>query len=233
MNLNEILNFCNYICAKEQSGKTFTPLQYNVVLPVINLQLFKNKYAEFETAQKFTDALMPFKVWMGEAGTSPLILDANGYAEIPSDYKHYSSLSFKKVTNQANCSPKIDIRTIAVLNDQEFDYYRQSTLKRPNFKYPVCNFQNGYIRFLPINLQYVDFVYLRTPATPYYAYTIDPVTDEYVYNDSASTQLEWRDEEQLEVINLLLETIGINLREEQLQVYANNRKIEDKINDKA
>jgi hypothetical protein len=237
MDLSELLSFISFICNKEQSGNTMSPSQYNTLLPVANTMLFREKYKYFETSQQFSDALLPFKVWMGKDGVAPLFIDSNGYANIPSDYCHYSSFSYKRVTStntgDASCEPTIDYRQIIVLSDQEYDYYKTCGLKRPNFKYPVCNFQNGMIRFLPVNLQQVDFVYLKNPAKPVYAYTFNTVTDYYDYDVANSVQLEWKEPEVLELANIILSMIGINLRESELFTYAQLRESENKLDNKS
>ena len=42
MNLHEILQFINYVCNKEETGNTLTPIQYNIILKTVNIKLFSN-----------------------------------------------------------------------------------------------------------------------------------------------------------------------------------------------
>jgi hypothetical protein len=241
MDLNKLFSLINYIAAKHQSGKSFTVKEYNDLLPVVNIQKFRDLYPDFEKKQLFTDALTPFKVYLGQESytdatgkvipaKAPLMIDDNGYANVPSDYKHYSAIVYKKITNVDGSVPKISFRKVIPVTDQEFDGYQNSRVKQATSRYPICNFQNGYIRFLPKNLQYVDFVYLKIPATPYYAYTVDNTTDEYIYDEANSIQLEWREDEQLDIANILLQYVGINLSDTLLYQYAQAKTNEDKLN---
>ena len=239
MNLQEILNIVNFFCAKETEGQTMTPVQYNSLLPyavneVYGLYILK----DWDTEQRFTDASMPFKVYMGQreftdltgntiSAIPPLMIDANGYANIPSDYKRYSSLRFKETTNSATCGVQIKDRDVLVLTDQEYDAYLNSSIKKGTYKHPMCNFQKGYIRFYPTNLAYVDFVYLKYPTTPVYGYTIDALTQQVIYDATTSTQLEFRTEECYKLVASLLSAIGVNLSSEVIMSAAQSKEIKN------
>ena len=207
INLEQIRLIIAYFVAKEQEGNTFTSIQYNTLLPkAVNDTFNLYVYKDFDKEQRFTDASLPFKKFMGQesytdrngnivAAIPPLMIDGNGYANIPSDYKYYSALKFKKLKNTDDCEVEIKYKNVMVLTDQEYDAYQNSSLKKATHKYPVCNFQNGYIRFAPRDLGQVNFVYLKQPVTPIYGYTPNPTTQVDVYNPATSVQLEFRDEE--------------------------------------
>jgi hypothetical protein len=148
------------------------------------------------------------------------MINDNGYANIPSDYKHYSAIKYKKITNKPGCGVKISHRDVMVLTDQEFDGYQNSSLKKGTLKYPVCNFQKGFIRFAPKELKMVNFVYLRYPKTPVYGYTLNSTTQLTVYNPATSVESEFRDEENYKLITMLLSYIGVNLAYDTVVNYA-------------
>jgi len=220
MNLQEILDFINYVSNKEQSGKTFSPNQFNTLLPIVSTELFKQKYKHFEDTQEITDDLSAFKVWMGKDGVMPLEIDSNGYALLPTDYFHYSSILYKQVTSNPDCSISIKNRPVDILTDAQWDSRLSCPITQPSLKYPIANFQNNFIRFAPKNIGFVDFVYLKEPIIPVYAYTIDSLTDAVVYDPINSVQLDWGDDSHIEICNLLLVKIGINLKEANLFQYA-------------
>lgn len=229
ISLDDILKIVNYFCSKEQEGQSFSVKQFNEILPfacneVFNLYIYK----DFDTTQRFTDASLPFKVFMGQKeyvndsnvtipAIPPLMIDSNGYAPIPADYKHYSALRYKQTINKPGCAVQIKDRDVYVLTDQEFDGYANSSLKKGSYKYPVCNFQKGFIRFEPKDLHYVDFVYLKYPITPVYKYSINLVTQQVIYDSVNSVQTEFRDEENYKLIGSLLSAVGVNLNYEVIQ----------------
>lgn len=231
INLGQILNIVNYFTDVSQEGGRFTSVQFNTLLPkAVNDTYNLFVYKEYEKEQKFTDAAMPFKVFMGqEAYTDnngnlipaipPLMIDASGYANIPSDYKHYSAIKFKKLENTDH-GVEVKIKNVMVLTDQEFDSWQDSVLKKGTFKYPFCNFQNGFIRFAPKELKQVNFVYLRYPKTPVYGYTTNTSTQVDTYNPATSVEVEFRDEEIYKLISLLLSYVGVNLSYSTIADYA-------------
>jgi hypothetical protein len=219
LDLQEIYDTSAFIASKDQSGNTFSPFEFNTMIQAVNIALTKKEWSKFEASQEITDDMMRFKIWLGADGVAPLTVDNRGYSTLPVNYWHYVSLLYKQVINKPNCKQKIKPRIIPVLNDQQFDAYRASALKQPSLRYPVANFQNGYLRFLPVNLGMVDFVYLREPVQPVYAYHIDPLTDEIIYEQSNSVQFEWGNSKLPNIVDLLLNAIGINLKMVEIQSY--------------
>ena len=256
MNNSEILKYCNYISSKEQTGNTLTPVEFTQILQVCNLKYFKKKVGvpeeyqpgmplprqQFEITQSNSDSLSPFKKFMGEYNTDPLYIDANGYAPLPSDYFYHSACSFIDAINNPDCSLTLKNRIVEVLTDAQWDAVTSSVIRPPSRKYPVMNYQSGFIRFSPIDLGQVQFIFLRTPSLPYYDYYIG-VNGEHVYllpNTShilipgeegsagqlsgivvsQSVELEFNDTGKLDIAALILQHIGVNLREGSLLQYA-------------
>jgi hypothetical protein len=258
MTVAEIYDLLNYISNKSQTGNTLTPKEFNSVIHAAQLRHFKRKVGlpeeyqpgapvprqSFEITQKITDDLMPFKVYMGAPNTMPLSIASNGTAIVPGDMYYPSALSYDYFPVGCNTDP--EKRMIDVLTDAQWDDIAGNSLKRPTSKYPVCNFQSGYIRFLPKDLQFVHFVYLRYPVKPVYDYYIK-ANGEYVYLApgqayalqpgeegsqgqinttvvSQSVEIEWDEVNQLDIIYLMADFVGINLREMPLMQYANMMK---------
>lgn len=255
MNNSGVLKYCQFVCNKEQVGNSLSPVEFTQLLQVCNLKHFKKKIGlpeeykvgmplarqTYDLTQKLTEDLKQFKVWMGSPDISQLQIDGNGIASLPSDYYYPSSLSFKHAIN--SCSEMIiKTRMIEVVTDAQWDDVVSHPIKQPTYKYPVCNFQNTFIRFLPNNLRFVDFIYLRQPKTPVYDYYFG--TDgSYIYLPqginytlqageqgsngqtsgvvvSQTQELEWDDINKLDIAALILQHIGINLREGALMQYS-------------
>lgn len=227
--LQYIINFVNFILNKEQTGRSVKPEEWNIIFPYVNFAYFKRKFglteefkpgmpfskSAWEVVQQITDSLGVFKVIMGDTN-SPMIIDSDGHADKPSDYLHVSSIRYIKVTNDANCGVDTRLTPIEILTDAEWAHVVGSRIRPPSFNYPVAMFQNTYIQFLPKNLQYVEFTYLRTPVTPVYAYTLNATTDEVTYNQSGSTQFEWEENDISDIIMMILEYCGLNLKEDRI-----------------
>jgi hypothetical protein len=256
VNNYNLLSFINYCANKEQSGNTISPVEFTQLLQVCNLKYFKKKVGvpeeyqpgmplprqQFEITQSNSDSLSPFKKFMGEYNTDPLYIDANGYSPLPDDYFYHSACSFLDAVNNPDCSPTIKPRIVEVLTDAQWDAVTSSVIRPPSRKYPVMNYQSHFIRFAPIDLGQVQFIFLRYPTNPYYDYYIDS-NGAYIYLEegeshtlqageegsagqtsgvvvSLSKELEWNEVGKLDIANLVLQHIGINLREGQLFQYA-------------
>src|ERR1017187_1489561 len=96
MNLQQILDYLNFMSQKHGTGGTLTNAQYNNLLQTHSLGYFVENYnpkvdtkGGFETNYEFIDSTARFKV--------PLILVINpfGQAPIPSDYVHYSDIQYQ------------------------------------------------------------------------------------------------------------------------------------------
>lgn len=231
MTLQNIIDYCNSIANKEQSGAAPTPDQWQSYFEAANIDYFNLKAGlpqeykpghalprqAWETTQRITDDLRPFKVIYGGEDTAALPIDTHGQMAIPSDYWVVSSVRYRKAT-VSGCETTIVWRPIEILKDGDLNDRLGSTLKAPDYDYPVCCFFNSYIQFYPKNLQYVTFTYLRRPVTPLYAYTI--VNDVPVYDAVNSIQFEYPDNDHLDICRIILGYMGINVREQQLLQYA-------------
>lgn len=255
MNNASILALIQYIANKEQTGNTVSPTEFTSILQVATLKHLKRKIGlpeeyrvgmpvprqQFEATKKLTDDISQLKVWMGSPDLMPLQIDSDGIATIPTDFYYPSSLSYKHAEN-VDCEPVIKKRVIEVLTDAQWDEILNHSIRPPSYKYPVCNFQNGFIRFAPTDLKFADFVYIRFPLIPVYDYYFDS-NGAYVYLPQGSThtllageegsqgqttgtvvslsqEVEFDDTNKIDIAGLILQMIGINLREGQLFQYA-------------
>ncbi len=256
MNNNQILRLINFVSNKHQTGNTLTIPEFTDELVKSNLELFKKKIGlpeeykagmplprvAYEITQRMTGDLAVFKELMGDT-TTPLMVDTDGYADLPSDYFYLSYIGFKYVVNNADCDVTITPKAVDILTDAQWIERLGNSITYPTKKHPIANFLQDQVRFMPKDLGRVEFAYIRYPVTPVYDYYISAY-DEIVYLEegethtlltdeegsegqttgttvtSKSIELEWSDVNKLQIINLILDDIGINLREGQLEQYA-------------
>ncbi len=244
MKLKDIFQYIEFVANKEQRSGNISIDSFNLMLPLASFAIFKQKYGlpeeyqlnapfnrqVYEITQKISDDLSNFKVWLGRDGTMPLSVSSSGEAIIPDDYFHVSSIRYKRLKN-IDCATEERFSEVEILTEQQFTSRLTKEITAPTYKNPVCTFYNGFIQFAPKDLQYVDFIYLRRPVTPYLDYYIDPVTDAYVFVDenvintgtgvmSLTKELDWAEDVHQDIINNILSRIGINIRENQLLQYA-------------
>ena len=251
LSLSDIYFYINTVANKSQTGGSFSPDQFNSLANVCQLSVLKQKCGlpeeyqpgnpiprqQFEQSKANSDSLGPFKVFMAYPN-DPLMIDANGMAQIPKDYFYDSSMLFQWVINKPNCKTIIKQRPVDLCTDAKWNYLIDHSFKFPTYRDPIANYQAGFIRFAPKDMAKVDYVYIRYPKTPFYDFYIH--TDlEHIYLPqgtshvlapgeqgsagqtsgtvvSLSQELEGNETWRIEVAMLILSKLGINIREQEL-----------------
>lgn len=225
LNINDILNFVNFELNKSQSGSTLSPAEYNTALAWANLEYYKLKYSlpedyqvgrpdsriTLDITQKIMDDMRMLRVAKGGKNSPSLAIDINGWADIPPDFIHISSIKYNN-------------NGVEILRDDVVADRLSNSIKFPTPANPICCFQNDYIQFYPTNLGFVDFNYLRLPVQPVFNYTI--VNDAVVYNANTSIQFEWPLDCYPDLANLVYGYASKNLRDQLSIQMAEKRKIE-------
>lgn len=239
MNVGQIFNLVDFISNKEQTGDTLTPDQFSLIMEAVNIMFFKERYGlpeeyqpgqplprqAWEITQKMSDDLRACKehqpAWA---------VDSAGVAQIPSDYIHRSSI-LKTFIPYTGSQPITTV--VEALTDDEAGGRRSNSITYPTLKNPICVFYKNYIQFFPINIQSVEFTYLRLPKKPFFDYNI--ANDQYVFlpqgqfhngtnlpagTPSRTVELEWPEDAHIDFANRIMKYVGINLREDQLINYA-------------
>lgn len=201
-----------YLLNKHQSGNTLNGAEFNQALKFANLSFFKRRYGlpesyrpgmplpaiSYEVTQLIIDGLSPFKVTRGGRDYPVITVDKNGWAALPPDYIHASSITY-------NVTP------VEILRDSQFQDRLNNSITFPSKKDPICSIHAGYIQFQPTDLGSVNMVYLRLPVTPVWGYTI--TNDEEVYNAATSVQPEWNDVDMGDFVNIIVEYASNNLKD--------------------
>ena len=167
----------------------------------------------FAQGQYFTqniedeDKTFPFVNHMGvDNGTMPMIVSSGGIANIPSDFVMHKVATFLINGKQEQ---------IEDLEQWEFAHRISQHIEIPTRQYPIlCHFGDK-IKFLPKNLQYVNYTYLAKPPDAVYATKQE--NGLLVYDPANSVELLWREQDQIEIIRILLQELGIIVSAEQVK----------------
>ena len=101
---------------------------------------------------------------------------------------------------------------------------QQSVIKGPEYEYPIAKWGSNFIQFLPKDLGFVNFTYLREPNTPVLAYTIDGNND-FVYDPTNSVQFDWPKTLWPDIANFIFEIMAQNFKSQQDIQLAMQRKM--------
>lgn len=172
--------------------------------------------------QKNKDLLAPFIT------THKSILDSEGRIEIPSDYCSYEnmySLSLENICDdKVSCDDKkteISKIPIELLDGQAF-YYRANTFisgLKPSTKKPIAKQVSNQFEFLPKDIQGVVLEYIRFPKYGTVVTTIDPIYNEEVIDEAASTNYEWDEKAREMLVYFITDLYSNHIRETALKQF--------------
>lgn len=226
MDIWDVYQAVLYKINKDQRGEAYSPDEFNRMLKLVNTDYFKLKYGlpeeyrpgsqlprqAWQNSQKITDDLRNCVVHMG-GPNPPLYVGADGYALLPADYIHQSTVYS-------------DYGDIEVLNDDDFSGRLFKSLKKPTLKHAICRVMGALLEFAPKTINSVNFTYLRMPKTAFLDYTI--IADEPTYlpiggvhdgsvlppgTPSRTTQLEWSEQCHSDIVALMESYATDNLKD--------------------
>ena len=228
MNLKDINGILAFAIKDKKPDLVITIPVFIRLIHVSQLKHFKRKiglpeeYAPgrpiprqaYEISKMNSIDLAPFKVVMGN-NSMPLKINAYGNALIPSDFYFPSSARYQWVRSQI----LVSWQEVEILDDKTFNKRITSSLMAPSRKHPVANVQNGAIQFVPKDLKFVNFTYLRVPPEPVYGVKYDRGFAESV--PATSTELLWSDTNVIDICAIALFDLGIIMNKQEIASYAN------------
>ena len=231
--VNEIYDLVFYMVNKDQQGNNLNSDEFNVLLKAVNIGFFKQRYGlpeeyqpgtplpkiSYEITQKITDDLRALKVRMG-VDSGVMIVNAQGMANIPSDYVHFSSAKYNMIKDNTCGNVTTKARNIEHLSDAQINDRLGDSIKMPTHRDPVFATYSTYFQFYPKDLRNVHFTYLRMPVTPFYNTSIDEISDTENYLETGSVHFEYPEDCYEDIARMICSYIGINLRSTDLINYS-------------
>jgi hypothetical protein len=144
-----------------------------------------------------------------------------GMITVPANYFTFNSMRYGYQRMIDGVSTVV-WKAVEPLTESEYSDRAGNWTKKPSAKNPVCVIRNDGIFVYPIIIVQVDFTYIRFPVDPVFSYV---QAQGYITADeSGSTQYEWPEHLHMDLTSRILSFIGINIREQQLQQYAEQHK---------
>jgi hypothetical protein len=236
MTVWEIYQFIEFRANKDQSGRSYTPEQFNLACKAVNIEYFKLKAGlpeeyrvgapmprqAWQLTQKITDDLRMFMHVMGIDGPQ-LQINRFGLATLPANYVRESSIMYDN-GQTVGCTTEEGWVPVEVVTDAVWADRIGSSLKYPDKENPFCRFIGSRVEFRP-KIPSVNMTYLRMPNPAILGYTIDSNND-IVYNPATSTQFEWPEDTHTDIANNLYSWLGENLNSPLMIQQAERRKMQ-------
>lgn len=218
MTLNELYNLTNYIIRNEIRGNPCTPEQFELLINARQIDYFQKLYENYERTQEFTDSLRTFKTIVDLTDLGSVVNDE--YITLPADYFHFSTMSYIDSTTGVYYPFDMVTKDQAIMR-------KISTLTAPSVSYPICYEFDGSLYLEPYDDDYdLQMTYLRYPDDVVFSYGIN-ANDEFVYYDESSsvsvttgTELEWNEDDQFKILDMVLRDLGVSLNEMGIRQYA-------------
>ena len=112
-------------------------------------------------------------------------------------------------------------QTVEMLTEDEYSDRAGNYTKQPTTKNPVCVTRVDGIYVYPITITAVEFAYIKYPVEPVFSYVQETG---YITEGATPTEYEWPEVLLMDLTNRILSYIGINIREQELQQYAEMKK---------
>jgi len=227
MTLGEIYTLIEFIVNKDY-GNIITPERFKMLIKVVNIDLFRQKYGIPEEYQpgrpipneraditlKNTDDLKAFKLRL------PNRTVEDGVMLYPADYAHRDTVVYnysKTINSVATSLP----RPVEILRESEFASREGNYTKRPTLQNPIGVMRVDGIHIRPITIASCDLNYYRFPADPEFVYTEED--GYFTYDSASSTEPEWGKDEHFTLTKMCLALIGVNLRIEEIVAYSEQK----------
>jgi hypothetical protein len=227
------------IIRKDRRGLNFSPDDFNNAIIPINQRLFRMNYRDFETTKLSMNELDSFKV-----PSYTINLDVNGIGALPTDF--YTLVGDPYYLHPTVGRRRVDLITSLEHSQREMDY-----LTKGSALYPTCFLAYGatsddmsvYVTPTTCTPIYVD--YIRKVDVPFLDYYVNDTTFELTYMSAGATvavpagstardgtagaanvvsqtkNFEWHEHDIPQLINLILEYVGISLPDQMLVEVSN------------
>lgn len=219
MTLEEAYNRLNFWINKF-TGAWYTPPELDEVVDSGQMSLFSDLKPKYATSQQVKDSLSPFK----QTYNFTTVDTVAGIITVPTlnTYQRLNDITISYLDGSTTRYNQVE-----VVNEDERTSRLKSQIDPPTLTEPIAEqIGKGIFQLWP-KLPNTGFVtFLRRPVKPFFDYTT--VSGRViVYNNAGSTQLEWLESDWNPVLIKSLESIGINLGEQDILNFAQTKATEN------
>lgn len=221
MTLEQGYDFLNFWINKYM-GSYYSPSELDLIVDRAQMAIFSQLAPKYATSQRIQDALAPFvEEYEFSTGSS-----VSGVITVP-DTNYIRLLSIRVEFAISNRTVYADA---PITNRDEIANRLNSQIDPVSVTSPIAEMiGTRSIRLYPKQPNTGLVSYLRRPAAPIYAYTI--ISGRViVFDEGASTNLEWPEDFQNMVYLKALEIVGVNLSAQDLSQYAMERGAQNFMN---
>lgn len=213
MDLQESFDFLNFWINK-YTGNFYTIPELELLTDAGQMSQYEDIQPNYATSQRIKDALAPFIANYDFVPADTI----SGYIVIPSNSNYLNLLN---VQIEYTISGRTSYAGVKMFNPDERASILNSQTNPVTITNPAGEMRTPrLIKLYPQNVGYTGTVdYLRRPVKPVFSYTIISGRT-IVYDAAASTQLEWPQNWIIPLLIKSLESIGINLSDNEISQWS-------------
>jgi len=221
----DVYNKALTILRKETSGRALRPKEYSNLIPEITNRHFEDIYRKSSTdtennskISRFFETFSDSRIISTESPDSKEVT-----FKLPSDYYHHrSGVQVSKSDNPS------EYYGINILNDIEYIESMNSYILRPRQGKEKAIINGGALKILSDTNISSEDIYVKLP------YIRKPEVQTFNYNATSSglTQtdnngFDFSNEDEMDIINIVLELLGVQLKRQDIYQYSQVRTMED------
>ena len=208
----DLYKILNFIVNKDVYAQAISPSEMQLELQSNNLRHFRKRLGLPETyipgsanegvgVNRITEGdLLPFLV---EETKNPV----NGLITLTSNWYYINDFWTANTI------------TADILSVGDFSSRQNNYITKPTAQHMAARIVKAGLKVLPVSCTNVTVEYYRTPVTPTFVTTVNPVTLELQYG--TSVELEWDDGNKIGVLALILQDLGYNVARGDIEQFAN------------
>jgi len=220
----------NYLISKAPEGNVLSSEEYQQQFNYCQIQYMKKKLglpeeyqptaaiskSGYGISEKITSDLGKFVVVMGYNNSTPLVF-SNGFAAVPtSPTSIFHIIGMTHTIKDESCENGSYLSPVEYVSRGEYQMRITGTLMKPTYEYAIVTRFDSKFSIEPRDIRIVNFDYIRSPKEIVMATTINSSTGEEEYDSVNSVESEWNVTNNYDILSIILEKIGINLRSQEI-----------------
>jgi hypothetical protein len=216
VNLSEGYQFLNFWINKEMSA-FYTMQELDLIVDRGQMTLYSNYQPRYATSERIKDSLAPFVAHYDFTPSDTV----SGYISVPSNLNFLNLLDVMITFTISGRGTRYV--PVQMINQDDRANRLNSQIDPVTVTSPIGEVTApGFIRLWPPDANTGTVTFLRRPVAPHFGYTT--ISGRViVYDPATSVQLEWNEADQNMVYILALQSIGINISEQDVMAWSEKK----------
>lgn len=212
MNNFQLYQLLNLVANKDVYSNWLKPEEFDLALKSGNVRLMRDRLG-------LPERYRPGTFQAGGSGSRVLETDLTPFLVIGTDLGPVEQVVTLTRWYYINDFYTKDSLEPEIISQQELGSRINHPILIANDRYPWAIIVKKGLKVYPKSLTKVTVSYYRYPVDPAFVTTVDDEGN-LVYDEDASVELEWRDENKIDILHLIMQAAGINIERPDLEAYA-------------